>query len=95
MRYGTDGDLIDFGKEEERPFNLLMEELLDILDDVVDELGSRKEVEYVRTILSKGTSAHRQLKIYRKHGGDENAEEAMKAVVDNLVEETKQGLNID
>ena len=37
-----------------------MEELLEFIDDVVDELGSRKEVEYLRTILKNGTGADRQ-----------------------------------
>ncbi|RMG94170.1 MAG: carboxylate-amine ligase [Chloroflexi bacterium] len=92
VRYGIDGNLIDFGKEEEVPFHFLMEELLELLDDVVDELGSRKEVEYVRTILKNGTSADRQIATYRKHGGDENREEALKAVVDQLVAETKIGV---
>jgi carboxylate-amine ligase len=92
VRYGVQGDLIDFGIQESVPFNFLMEELLDILDDVVDDLGSRKEVEYVRTILKDGTSADRQLAVYHKHGGDENREEALKAVVDHLILETKRGL---
>ena len=74
------------------PFHFLMEELLDILDDVVDDLDSRTEVEYLRTILKRGTSADRQLAVYRQHSGDENAAEALKAVVDHLVEETQQGL---
>jgi carboxylate-amine ligase len=84
--------LIDFGIEEAVPFHFLMEELLELLDDVVDELGCRTEVEYVRTILKEGTSADRQLAVYRLNGGDENREEALKAVVDNLIEETKRGL---
>ena len=84
--------MIDFGIQESVPFNFLMEELLDILDDVVDDLGSRKEVEYVRTILKDGTSADRQLAVYHKHGGDENRVEALKAVVDHLILETKRGL---
>ncbi len=92
MRYGTDGNLIDFGREEEVPFHFLMEELLEILDDVVDELGCRQEAEFVRVILQRGTSAHRQVRLYKEHGGDDNAQEAMKAVVANLVEETKEGL---
>jgi hypothetical protein len=49
-------------------------------------------VEYVRTILKNGTSADRQIAVYRKHGGDDNREEALKAVVDHLIVETKQGL---
>lgn len=92
VRYGIHGDLVDFGREEAIPFPVLMEELLEILDDVVDELGSRREVEYVRQILEHGTSADRQLAVYRAHGGEENSQEALKAVVDHLVEETKRGL---
>ncbi len=92
VRYGIDGELIDFGKQESVPFHFLMEELLELLDDVLDELGSRKEVEHIRHILQHGTSADRQLAVYRKHGGDENREEALKAVVDHLIEETKRGI---
>ncbi|MCA9959158.1 MAG: hypothetical protein KC443_08990, partial [Anaerolineales bacterium] len=82
----------DFGKQESVPFHFLMEELLEILDDVLDDLGSRKEVEHIRYILAHGTSADRQLAVYQQHGGDENREEALKAVVDHLVMETKQGI---
>ncbi len=92
VRYGVQGELIDFGIEEAVPFHFLMEELLELLDDVVDDLGSRKEVEFVRTILKEGTSADRQIAVYRQHGGDDNREEALKAVVDNLIVETKRGL---
>jgi carboxylate-amine ligase len=92
VRYGIHGELIDFGIEESVPFHFLMQELIELLDDVVDDLGSRQEVEYIHTILKNGTSADRQLAVYRKHGGEENSEEALKAVVDNLVVETKEGL---
>lgn len=92
VRYGVEGELIDFGIEESVPFHFLMEELLELLGEVIDELGSRQEVEYVRTILRQGTSADRQLAVYRQHGGDDNREEALKAVVDHLVKETKQGV---
>ena len=92
VRYGLHGRLIDFGRGEEVPFHFLMEELLELLDDVVDELGSRKEVEYVRTILANGNSADRQLKTYRANGGDENRTEALHAVVDSLVQETRKGV---
>ncbi|MCA9933577.1 MAG: carboxylate-amine ligase [Ardenticatenaceae bacterium] len=92
MRYGIQGELIDFGQQESVPFHFLMEELLEILDDVLDELGSRKEVEHIRHILQHGTSADRQVAVYQQHGGDDNREEALKAVVDHLIEETKQGI---
>ena len=84
--------MIDFGIEEAIPFHFLMEELLEFLDDVLDDLGSREEVNYVRTILKEGTSADRQIAVYNRQGGDENRREALKAVVDNLVAETREGL---
>jgi carboxylate-amine ligase len=92
VRYGIDGDLIDFGRQQSVPFPQLVDELLELLDDVVDELGSREEVNHVRTILERGTSADRQLRVYQEHGGDDNQEEALKAVVDFLVTETKRGI---
>jgi len=92
VRYGIKGELIDFGIEESVPFHFLIEELLELLDDVVDELGSRKEVEYARTILKNGTSADRQVEVFNKHGGDENRQEALIAVVDHLIAETAEGL---
>lgn len=92
VRYGIHGEMIDFGRQSSIPFHFLAEELLLLLDDVVDELGSREEVNYVRTILKNGTSADRQLACYLKHGGDDNSQEALQAVVDQLVNETKEGL---
>ena len=92
VRYGINGELIDFGLQESVPFPKLMDELLELLDDVVDDLGSRQEVEYVKTILKNGTSADRQIATYKAHGGDDNREEALKAVVDQLVRETREGI---
>jgi carboxylate-amine ligase len=82
-RYGLDGKLIDFGKREEVPMRQLALELLEFVDDVVDELGSREAVEYVHTVLREGTSADRQLAVFRETGD-------IKAVVRHLVEETSQ-----
>lgn len=85
VRYGIDGNLIDFGKACEVPARLLIQELLAFVDDVVDELGSRKEVEYAHVILDAGSSADRQLETFR-------ATENLEAVVDQLVAETREGL---
>jgi carboxylate-amine ligase len=63
-RYGIDGHLIDFGKEEEVNTRVLIYELLDFVDDVVDQLGSRHRIAYVHKILEQGTGADRQLKVY-------------------------------
>jgi glutamate---cysteine ligase / carboxylate-amine ligase len=82
-RWGIDGKLIDFGKRQEVPMRDLALELMQFVDDVVDELGSRREVEYVRRILSDGTSAERQLQVYRQTGD-------LAAVVRALVEETRE-----
>ncbi|HYU63516.1 MAG TPA: carboxylate-amine ligase [Verrucomicrobiae bacterium] len=81
IRYGIDGRLIDFGKQKEVPMRDLAIELLDFVDDVVDDLGSRQAVEYVHTILAEGTSADRQLRVL-KNGGD------TRAVVEMLAGET-------
>jgi len=65
-RYGVDGNLIDFGKEEEVSARMLLGELLDFLDPVLDELGSRHRVERVQNILENGTGADRQLRIHEQ-----------------------------
>jgi len=84
VRYGTEGQLIDFGKREEVPFRNLVAEILELIDDVVDELNIREEVNYVHTILEDGTSADRQLRVY-------DASHDLRAVVDHLVAETQEG----
>lgn len=92
VRYGIDGKLIDFGIAEEVPLRFLVRELLDVVDDVVDELGTREAVSHVHHILEHGTSADRQIATYRKAlaSGATN-EEALRAVVDQLIRETGQG----
>ena len=92
MRFGIGDTLIDFGRGTEVALPQLIHEIVDLVDDVVDELDSREEVEYVYKILEEGTSADRQLRVYEQHGGDANSEEALRAVVDHLIEETTMGL---
>ncbi|MGZ3838492.1 MAG: carboxylate-amine ligase [Flavisolibacter sp.] len=65
-RYGIDGFLIDFGKEEEINTRVLIYELLDFVDDVVDHLGSRHKISYVQKMLEQGTGADRQLAVYHQ-----------------------------
>jgi carboxylate-amine ligase len=67
-RYGIDGTLIDFGKETEVNTRALIYELLDFVDDVVDELGSRHIINYVTNIFEMGTGADRQLAVYKETG---------------------------
>ncbi|HLX12420.1 MAG TPA: carboxylate-amine ligase, partial [Bacteroidota bacterium] len=84
-RYGVDGKMIDFGKQEEVEARSLIHELLEFVDDVTDELGSRKEIEYINTILENGTGADRQLAVFHKTND-------LKKVVDYIIEETHVGL---
>ena len=81
-RYGIEGKMIDFGKEAEVPMKELIPELLEMVDDVLDDLGSRGAVEYIHTILHEGTSAERQLRVYKQTGD-------LKEVVRHLVTETR------
>jgi carboxylate-amine ligase len=85
-RYGLDGKLIDFGQEREVPERQLILEYLEWVDDVLDELGSRKAVEYVHWILEHGTGADRQLRAWEESGHD------LKAVVAFMMAETREGL---
>ncbi|WAC13899.1 carboxylate-amine ligase [Dyadobacter pollutisoli] len=85
-RYGIHGKLIDFGKQEEVEYKILVAELLEFIDDVVDELGSRKEIDYIHQIMEMGTGADRQLAVFEETG-------SMNAVVDYIVAETRIGLD--
>jgi len=86
VRYGLDGKLIDFGKQREFPARDLIREMVEwFIGDVIDELGSREEIEYVYHILSEGSSADRQLATYNRTGD-------LKAVVDQLIQETSEGV---
>ena len=85
VRYGLDGKMIDFGKQIEVPARDLIVEYLAFIDDVVDELGCRKEIEYIHTMLERGSGADRQLAVFRETG-------SLRAVVDYMAAETKAGL---
>ncbi|RJP61052.1 MAG: carboxylate-amine ligase [Ignavibacteriales bacterium] len=85
-RYGVEGKLIDFGKQKEVPTRELVGELLNFVDDVIDELGSREEINYVYHILDNGTGAKRQLKKFEETG-------SLLHVVDLILDETNQNLD--
>ncbi len=87
QRYGLDCKLIDFGKRAEVDARALVHEIVALVDDVVDMLGSRKEVEYLLHIAEHGTSAERQLRVFAETND-------MQAVVDNLVAETMEGVEL-
>ena len=84
-RYGIDGKMIDFGKEMEVNTRALILELLDFVDDVVDELGCRQDLQYIHTILENGTGADRQLAVYAQKNSFED-------VVDYITAQTLVGI---
>lgn len=84
-RFGIDGKLIDFGKAQEVSFDVLLDELLEFVDDVVDDLGSRNEVYYARQIVKNRPGADRQLAVYEDR-------KDLRDVVDYIVRETEYGL---
>lgn len=89
MRYGPDEGMIDFGKGEIVPLDALLEELIELVGEDADALDCTAELVHARTILARGTSAHRQLATYEQAlGSGLNRQEALQAVVDMLVEET-------
>lgn len=84
-RYGIEGNMIDFGLQKEVETKGLILELLDFVDDVVDELGSREQINYVHTILREGTGADKQLAVF------EQTQDLTK-VVDLITSEFTKGL---
>ena len=87
MRHGVSGSLVDFGRETEVPMVHLVDELLEFIDDVVDELGCRRDAAYAETIARQGTSADRQIQVFEDTG-------SLVAVVDSVASETMADLGL-
>jgi carboxylate-amine ligase len=89
MRYSSDAGLLDLGRQSVVPFGELLEELIELIREDAEALGCSREIEHLREILARGTSAHRQIRVYdeAKAVGASDAE-ALSAVVGWLVEET-------
>lgn len=89
MRYGLDAEYIDFVQRRRLSMRDSISELLDFVDDVVDDLGSRREMNYIRALINdpRGTGADRQIAIY-KETNDINK------VIDLLKEQTMQGVEL-
>jgi carboxylate-amine ligase len=93
MRYSFDEGLIDLAKGRVVPFSELMDELCSLIIHDARALGCEKEVNGIHDILSRGTSAHRQLKDYDlEKASGASTEEALKSVVDTLIADTAEGL---
>ena len=93
QRYSYDKGLVDFGKGDIVPYEDLLEEILELTEIDALALDCQNEVMHGREILRRGTSAHRQLAVYEAACA-EGAEkmEALKQVVDFLIEESVAGV---
>ena len=92
-RYGIDEGLIDFGKAEIVPFAELLEELVELVREDAEFFDCVAETEHAREILEHGTSAHRQLDVWhRALEAGKSETEALRDVVDMLIEDTAHGL---
>ena len=89
QRYGVEASLMDFGIGELIPYPDLIEELIELVHEDSDELGCVAEVEHAREIVARGTSADRQLRVYRAAlEAGANDQEALQAVVDLLISDS-------
>src|SRR6266705_407711 len=89
MRSGLDAEIIDFAQGRRLSMRDSISELLDFVDEVVDDLGSRQELNYLRKLLEDplGTGADHQLAVYQETGN-------MDAVIQFLMQQTMQGIPI-
>jgi len=93
MRYSFDEGLIDLAKGDVVPFEELLDELCSLVAQDARALGCEDEIAGVRDILTRGTSAHRQLKSYElERASGASVEDSLKAVVDTLIADTAEGL---
>ncbi len=95
MRYSFDEGMIDLAKGAVVPFEDLIDEILSHVAEDAEALGCEKELADVRRILSRGTSAHRQLKDYElERANGASVEDSLKSVVDTLITDTAEGLKM-
>ena len=87
MRSGLDAEVIDYVQGRRHSMRESISELLDFVDDVLDDLGSRHEINHLRGVLedSHGTGADHQIAIYEQTG-------SIDAVIQFLMQQTMKGI---
>ncbi len=87
MRSGLDAEVIDYVQGRRHSMRESISELLDFVDDVLDELGSRHEINHLRGVLEDphGTGADHQIAIYEQTG-------SIDAVIKFLMQQTMKGI---
>ena len=93
QRYGIDQGLVDFGRGAIVDYPDLLDEMIGLCAEDAEALGCTAEIEHARRIVERGTSAHWQLRTYHDAvAGGAGEREALRAVVDMLIEETMHGI---
>jgi carboxylate-amine ligase len=93
QRHGIGGRLADYGALTQKPFGVLLEELLELARPEAERLGCLDEMLAARHIVERGTSADRQLAVFERARAEGAGErEATKTVVEWLISETTAGL---
>jgi glutamate---cysteine ligase / carboxylate-amine ligase len=87
MRYGLDAQVLDFASMRRLSMRDSLRETLDFVDDMVDDLGSRREINYLRALLDdpRGTGADRQIALYQESND-------LQKVNKFLIERTMEGV---
>jgi carboxylate-amine ligase len=89
QRYGFEKGLVDFGRGECVPYAELIEEALALVREDAEYFQCTAELARVRDVIARGTSAHRQLEVFRRAiGSGATQREALEAVVDDLIEQS-------
>tara|TARA_B100000949_G_scaffold233068_1_gene248671 strand:- start:299 stop:1426 length:1128 start_codon:yes stop_codon:yes gene_type:complete len=89
QRYGMEKGLVDFGKSKLVPYKHLIDELIELVKEDASELGCIQEVQNIKNIYKAGTSADKQIKIFKneiKKSGDTKL--ALENVVKFLIKDT-------
>ena len=89
-RYGLDAEIVEFEQERTLSMRDSIRELLDMVDDVADDLGTRSDLKYIRKLVDdpRGTGADRQIALYKKTG-------SIYAVNQYLLQQTMEGIPLD
>lgn len=90
LRYGLDAEIVDFVRRRRLKMRAALHELLDFVDDVLDDLGTRRDIDYLRSLVDspRGTGADRQIAAYRETG-------SIHEVMRLLMEQTIRGIPVE
>ncbi|MCP4935837.1 MAG: carboxylate-amine ligase [bacterium] len=96
QRYGVSGTMIDFGRGEMLPFHELIDELIEHVMEDAQVLDCVDEVNHCKTIAREGTSADRQIALFKKLAAEGASDkEALRAIVQALRAETLEGTSFE